>query len=469
MATNTPDAGGTGARIDDRPPEFASLPETLLDDDPSLHRLIIVGGGAAGLELATKLGDCLGKRRAASIMLLDRSRTHVWKPLLHELAAGSLDSAVDAVEYGAHARQHHYKYRIGAMYGIDRVRKRIHVEATHDDTGREVIPRRAFGYDTLVLAVGSISNDFGTPGAKDHAIALDTAEQAIHFNRDMINACLRANAQRGPLRPGQLHCAIVGAGATGIELAAELHRTMRDLAAYGLDHIDFDKSIQLTVIEAGSKILPPLPERISRPTHELLEKLGISIVLGRQVTEVRADGLVLDGVDFIPAEMKVWAAGIKAPDFMGGLDGLKVDRINRIVVRETLQAKGDDDVFAIGDCACYVQPGDKGPLPARAQSAHQMAATVCRSIRNRVRAQPPVTFRYRDFGSLVNLSEYGTFGHLLDSFTGRSVSVAGMFARTMYKALYRMHLASVHGPMKAGVGLVVEAITRRSQPRVKLH
>ena len=449
--------------------EFTALPETPLDDDPGLHRIIIVGGGAAGLELATKLGDRLGKRKAASIMLLDRSRTHVWKPLLHELAAGSLDSAVDAVEYGAHARRHHYKYRIGAMYGIDRARKRIHVESTHDDVGREVIPRRTFGYDTLVLAVGSISNDFGTPGAKEHAIALDTAEQASRFNRDMINACLRANAQREPLRPGQLHCAIVGAGATGVELAAELHRTMRDLAAYGLDRIDFDKSIKLTVIEAGPRILPPLPERISRPTHELLEQLGIRILLGRQVTEVRADGLVLNGVDFIPAEMKVWAAGIKAPDFMTTLDGLEVDRINRIVVRETLQANGDDDVFAVGDCACYVQPGGKGPLPARAQSAHQMAATVSRSIRNRVRGEPPVAFRYRDFGSLVNLSEYGTFGHLLDSSTGRSVKVAGLFARTMYKALYRMHLASVHGPMKAGVGVVVEAITRRSEPRVKLH
>ena len=449
--------------------EFTALPETPLDDDPGLHRIIIVGGGAAGLELATKLGDRLGKRKAASIMLLDRSRTHVWKPLLHELAAGSLDSAVDAVEYGAHARRHHYKYRIGAMYGIDRARKRIHVESTHDDVGREVIPRRTFGYDTLVLAVGSISNDFGTPGAKEHAIALDTAEQASRFNRDMINACLRANAQREPLRAGQLHCAIVGAGATGVELAAELHRTMRDLAAYGLDRIDFDKSIKLTVIEAGPRILPPLPERISRPTHELLEQLGIRILLGRQVTEVRADGLVLNGVDFIPAEMKVWAAGIKAPDFMTTLDGLEVDRINRIVVRETLQANGDDDVFAVGDCACYVQPGGKGPLPARAQSAHQMAATVSRSIRNRVRGEPPVAFRYRDFGSLVNLSEYGTFGHLLDSSTGRSVKVAGLFARTMYKALYRMHLASVHGPMKAGVGVVVEAITRRSEPRVKLH
>ena len=105
----------------------------------------------------------------------------------------------------------------------------------------------------------------------------------------------------------------------------------------------------------------------------------------------------------------------------------------------------------------------------RAQSAHQMAATVSRSIRNRVRGEPPVAFRYRDFGSLVNLSEYGTFGHLLDSSTGRSVKVAGLFARTMYKALYRMHLASVHGPMKAGMGVVVEAITRRSEPRVKLH
>ncbi|MFH0351501.1 MAG: NAD(P)/FAD-dependent oxidoreductase [Chromatiales bacterium] len=456
-------------QIDPRALEFVDIPETLSTEDLTQHRVVIAGGGAAGLELATWLGRRLGKRKAASVTLVDRSRTHVWKPLLHEVASGSLDSEVDAIEFIPHAVKHGYRYRIGAMYGIDREKRGIYVEPSYDEEGQEVIPQRVIAYDTLVIAVGSICNDFKVPGAKEHAIALDTADEAARFNRKMINACLRANAQYEPLRPGQLHCAIVGAGATGVELAAELHKTMRDIAAHGLDHIDFDRLIKLTLIEAGPKILPPLPEHISRPTQQMLESLGVQILLNQRVTEVRADGVVLNGNDFLPAEMKVWAAGIKAPEFLNNLDGLEVDSINRLVVRETLQVTRDDNVFAIGDCSCCVPPGTRAPVPPRAQSAHQMAAAVYKSIVNRVLGKPPVRFRYQDFGSLVNLSEYGTFGNLFDRLSGRSVKVEGFMARTMYRSLYRMHLAAVHGPVKAGLDMLTRLITRRTEARVKLH
>ncbi len=455
--------------IDPSDPEIVDIPETLSTDDPMQHRVVVVGGGAAGLELATWLGHRLGKRKAASITLVDRSRIHVWKPLLHELASGSLDAEVDAIEFIPHAVKHGYRYRIGAMCGIDREKRQIHIEPSYDEEGQEIIPRRVIGYDTLVIAVGSVCNDFKVPGAKGHAIALDTADEAARFNRKMINACLRANAQYEPLRPGQLHCAIVGAGATGVELAAEIHKAMRDIAAHGLDRIDFNRLIKLTLIEAGPKILPPLPEHISRPTHQMLESLGVQVLLNQRVTEVRADGVVLNGNDFIPAEMKVWAAGIKAPKFLNNLDGLEVDNINRLIVRETLQITRDDSIFAIGECACCVLPGARALVPPRAQAAHQMAAAVYKSIVNQALGKPPVKFRYQDFGSLVNLSEYGTFGNLFDRLSGRSVKVEGFLARTMYRSLYRMHLAAVHGPLKAGLDLLSGLITHRSEARVKLH
>ncbi len=455
--------------MDLRHPEVSGLPELRSTDDPTLHRVVIAGGGAAGLALATRLGEYLGKRKAASITLLDRSRIHMWKPLLHETASGSLDSVVDSIEFIPHAVRHGYRYRLGAMYGINRQSRRIYVAPTHDEEGQEVTPRRVLGYDTLVIAVGSECNHFGIPGAREHAIALDTAEQAARFNRQMINACLRANAQYEPLRPGQLHCAIVGAGATGVELSAELHKTMRDIAAHGLDQIEFERLIKLTLIEAGPKILPPLPEHISKPTQAMLESLGVRILLNQRVTEVRADGVVLNGSELIPAEMKVWAAGIKAPDSLRNLDGLEVDKLNRLVVRETLQTTRDDDVFAIGDCACCVLPGTSAPVPPRAQSAHQMAAAVQTSIVNRVLGRPPVRFHYRDFGSLVNLSEYGTFGNLFDRLTGRSIKIEGLFARLMYRSLYRMHLMAVHGPVKVALDTLTDLITRHTEPRVKLH
>jgi NADH:ubiquinone reductase (H+-translocating) len=231
--------------------DFASIPETPSTSDVSQYRVLIVGGGAAGLELATRLGDRLGRRGAVSVTLLDKSRIHVWKPLLHEVASGSIDSEADSLELIAHARWHHYRYRIGAMVSLNRAKRQIFVAPSQDEDGRQVIPPRVLGYDTLVMAVGSVCNDFRTPGVAEHAIKLDTVEQAARFNRRMINACLRANAQYEPLRPGQLHCAIVGAGATGVELAAELHKTMRDLASFNLDNIDFDKLIKIDLIEAA--------------------------------------------------------------------------------------------------------------------------------------------------------------------------------------------------------------------------
>src|ERR1700685_2229636 len=264
-------------------PLYDSITETASTDDPSLHRVLIVGGGAGGLRLTSVLCATPGRRHKASITLLDRSRIHVWKPLLHEVASGTTDSESDALELMAHARRRHYRYRIGEMIGLNRSKRQIHVAPSHDEDGQTIIPPRVLGYDTLVIAVGSLSNDFGTPGVAEHAIALDTVAQAARFNRRMINACLRATAQYEPLRPGQLRCVIVGAGATGVELAAELHKSMRDLASYNLDHIDFDMHIKIDLIEAAPRILQALPESIAQRTAEVLRKLGVTIRTGTRV------------------------------------------------------------------------------------------------------------------------------------------------------------------------------------------
>src|ERR1700719_3396127 len=367
---------------------YETIAETASTNDTSLHRVLIVGGGAAGLRLTSLLGAVLGRKRRASITLLDKLRIHVWKPLLHEVASGSMDSETDSLELIAHARRRHYRYRIGAMIGLNRAKRQIYVAPSLDEEGQTVIPPRVLGYDTLVIAVGSLSNDFGTPGVRDYAITLDTIDEAARFNRRMINACLRANAQYEPLRPGQLHCAIVGAGATGVEVAAELHKSMRDLPSYNLDRIDFDKHIKIELIEAAPRILPALPEDIATATAEVLHKLGVNIRTGTRVMEVRAGEVVLVSGEIVPAELIVWAAGIKAPDFLRELDGLETDRINRLVVRPTLQTTRDDNIFAVGDCANCVLPGMTEPLPPRAQVAHQQANLMVKAIKARLGGAP---------------------------------------------------------------------------------
>jgi len=440
----------------------------------ALHRVVIVGGGAGGLELATCLGNTLGKRKRAQITLVDAARTHLWKPLLHQVAAGSMDLNDHELDYMYQARWHHFNYRLGRMAGLHRQRKEIYLAPTLDDRGREVIPARTVPYDTLVLAVGSHTNDFGTAGAAEHAISLDKTEQAALFHSRLVNACLRANAQREPLAPHQLHIAIIGAGATGVELAAELHNTTRELVSFGLDRINPEQDIRIAIVEAAPKILPALPDRLSNAVRGLLEKLHVQVFSGERVTEVTATGVRTASGREVPAELVVWAAGIKAPDFLADLDGLESNRINQLIVQDTLQTTRDPDIFAFGDCAAapWVGQGTQASpkfIPPRAQSAHQQAMHLARMLPRRLKGQDLRPFNYRDFGSLVSLGKFSTVGSLMGGITRGSVMIEGWFAKIMYISLYKMHEHALHGFTKVFLDTLARLITRRTEPHVKLH
>lgn len=434
------------------------------------HRIVVVGGGAAGLELVTRLGDTLGRRGRAHVTLVERARTHLWKPLLHAVAAGSIDRSQHELNFLAQAHWHHFTYRFGSLVGLDRERRELHLGATIDEEGREITPPSSLGYDTLVLALGSVTNDFGTPGAQQFAVPLDTPEQATRFNRRLVNACLRANTQTEPVRPGQLHVAVIGAGATGTELAAELHRTVRAVVAYGLDRIQPERDIRIVLLEAAERILPALPERIAEATRGLLEGLGVEVLTGARVAEVRADGVVLADGAFIAAELVVWCAGVKAPDVLRDLDGLESNRINQLVVQQTLQTTRDPDIFAIGDCAACPRPGFASPVPPRAQAAHQQASHLLRQLRHRLDGRPVQPFVYRDFGSLVSLGKYSTVGSLMGGLLGRNVFIEGYFARLVYRMLYKMHQAALHGTGAVAWNALLGALSQRmEEPSVKLH
>jgi NADH:ubiquinone reductase (H+-translocating) len=442
---------------------------TAQQDQGRLHRIVIVGGGAGGLELATRLGDGVGRRKRAAVTLIDRSRTHLWKPLLHQVAAGSMDINDHELDYLAQARWHHFQFQLGEMVGLDRAAKLVLLAPIVDAGGDEIVPSRTVSYDTLVLAIGSHTNDFGTPGAARHALSLDTPAQAALFHTRLLNDCLRANTQTEPLKPGQLHIAIIGAGATGVELAAELHNSIRELVSFGLDRIDPERDIKLTIVEAAPRILPVLPERLSEATLKLLEKLNVDVLTGERVTEVSAECVTTASGRFVPAELVVWAAGIKAPDFLKDLDGLESTRSNQLVVTRNLQTTRDPDIFAMGDCASCEWPGHDHPVPPRAQAAHQQASYLARAIPARLGNKAVKPWAYRDFGSLVSLGRYSTVGSLMGAVTRGSLMIEGYFAGLMYVSLYKMHEYALHGFTKVFLDTVARLITRRTEPHVKLH
>jgi NADH dehydrogenase len=437
----------------------------------SPHDIVIVGGGAGGLELATRLGEKLGRRGKANVTLIERERSHFWKPHLHEIAAGSMDLGTYETDYLAQSHWHGFRYRVGEMIGLDRARRVVKVAPYVDEDGDAVTPAREFPYDTLVIAVGSLTNDFGTPGVQEHAIALETKGQAARFHRRLVNACIRAHAQSEPLQPEQLRVAIIGAGATGVELAAELHKTTRDLVSYGLDRIDPERDIRIVLIEAAPRILPALPERLSKAAQRLLQKLEVEVRTGARVEAVLPRGVRLAGGDEVPAELVVWAAGVKAPELLRGLDGLETNRINQLVVNATLQTTRDPRIFAIGDCAACPWLGTEPPamVPPRAQAAHQQASHLVGQVKRVLAGQPLKPWRYRDFGSLVSLGEYSTVGNLMGGLVGGNLWLEGMFARMMYLSLYKMHELALHGFWKVALDTLARLITRRTEPHVKLH
>jgi NADH dehydrogenase len=434
------------------------------------HRVVIVGGGAGGLELATKLGDTLGRRNKAEITLIERARTHFWKPHLHELAAGSMELDVYETDYLAQSHWHGFRYRIGEMNGLDRKRRLVEVAPFIDEDGDVVTSSRTVEYETLVIAIGSRTNDFGTPGARQYAIALDDPAEAERFHRRLVNAYIRAHTQSESFRPDQLQVAIIGAGATGVELAAELHNTTRTLVSYGLDRIDPEKDMRLILIEAADRVLPALPRRIADAAERLLATMRISVRTSARVAEVLPNGVRLASGEIIPAELVVWAAGVKAPDFLRDLDGLETNGINQLVVRPTLQTTRDDNVFAMGDCAACPWLGNDGvTVPPRAQAAHQQASHMVKQIGRLLQGKTLLPWRYRDFGSLVSLGEFSTVGNLMGSLTGRNIWLEGWFARMMYLSLYKMHEFALHGFWKMALDTAARIITRRTEPHVKLH
>jgi NADH dehydrogenase len=435
----------------------------------ALHEIVIVGGGAGGLELATRLGETLGKRKRARITLVEKSRTHLWKPLLHAIAAGSMDPSEEELNYLAQAHWRHFDYKFGEMIGLDRAAKEVRLAATYDEDGQEITPLRSVRYATLVMAVGSVTNDFGTKGVAEYAIPLETAEQAVRFNRRLVNACIRAQTQAGPIKPGQLHVAIIGAGATGTELAAELHHTAREVVAHGLDRIDPDRDIKITLLEAAPRILPALPDRVSSAALQLLKDIGVDVRTNARVSEVSREGVRLASGDFIPAALVVWAAGVKAPDLLKNLDGLEANKFNQLVVTQTLQTTRDPNIFAIGDCAACPRPGFPDPVPPRAQAAHQEATHLARQMRRLLQGKPLEPFKYRDFGSLVSFGEYSTVGNLMGFLVGRSLFIEGYFARLMYRSLHLMHEVALYGSWRASLRALARKLSKPSEPTVKLH
>ncbi|WP_296718442.1 NAD(P)/FAD-dependent oxidoreductase [Erythrobacter sp.] len=431
-------------------------------------QIVVVGGGAGGLELVRRLGAKFG-RKNHDIILVDKNLSHIWKPLLHEVAAGSLDANLDEVGYRGHCYRWGYRFFQGSLQGIDREAKTIRLAPVMDEDGSELIAGHTIRYDILALALGSVSNDFGVPGVSEHCLYLDSRTQADRFRTRLLNHCLRVSRamMNDPTANEQVRIAIVGGGATGVELAAELYNAAGALRHYGLEVFD-ESRLHVSLLEAGPRILPALPDKLAAAAKHELEQLGVQVRPDTQVIQANPRQLVTKCGDTIEADLMVWAAGVKGAEFLSEL-GLETNGRNQVIVTDTLQSTVDPCIFALGDCASYTPPGENRPVPPRAQAAHQMAEVVFDNICRMQKGRPLRHFVYRDNGSLVSLSRFSTVGSLMGNLIGGSMAIEGRLARFIYTSLYRLHLIGIHGWVKATFLILIGRVNRIVRPKLKLH
>lgn len=438
-------------------------------DPTDTDNIVIVGGGAGGLELACKLGRKFGRQR---VTLVDRTFYHVWKPSLHEVAVGTIDMHHEALSYTMLAHRNHFTFVIGAFTGLDVVRKTIVIAAVEEVAGEVVIPERILPFSRLCIAIGGTANYFDTPGATDHAISLNGAADAEAFRMEMIRKMTWAQHRKGQRRAGVVNVVnvvIVGGGATGVELAAELREASKRYIEYGLRQLDPVKDIGITLIEGAPRILPLLPERISESASAMLEERAVTVVADCRVAEV-GERWVRDGTGRqFPHDICVWAAGIRAPRFLAML-GLPVNDLGQLEVTDCLNVRGYPRIYALGDCtSCRTADGKK--VPPRAQAAHQQADYLYRAFVRESRGRAPDTtpFVYRDTGALISIGMKQGVGTIMGPLRGRSWFVRGTLARLVYVSLHLRHNVALLGWLRAGSVALARKLIRRTKALVKMH
>ncbi|WP_259461548.1 NAD(P)/FAD-dependent oxidoreductase [Paraburkholderia fungorum] len=437
------------------------------------HRVVIVGGGVGGLGLATRLSETLGRAGHAQIVLVDRWPTHFWKPLLHEAASGQLDPATHQLQYAVQAQRHGFEFEQGELAALDRTNRHITLNALHDADGREILPSRQLAFDTLVLAMGSVTQYFGVPGAAEHALPLESVAHAEAFRRKLLDACLRANHARRT-RTAQadtpVSINIIGAGATGVELAAAVRDTVRLLNRYSPFSLDPVRDFRIRLIESSERVLPALSETISARAQKMLGSLGVDVLNATRVTEVRADAVLTDQGAPLASDIAIWTAGIAGPPVLRTLDGIAVNRNAQVQVHRTLQCTNDANIFGLGDCAaCPSSDNPDAFLAPRAQVAHQQALFLARALKCRIAGEPLPAFVYRDAGTLVGFGREGTIGSLSNGMLTQPMFVDGWLATAVYKLIYRRHVMTLTGFARMALDSASHWLRRRVHPVIRLH
>jgi NADH dehydrogenase len=351
---------------------------------PSRPRVIVIGGGFAGLWTVRALASA-----SLDVLLIDRCNHHTFQPLLYQVATAGLASpSIAAPLRHILRRQRNAAVLLGEVTSIDTTTRQVAVDEAR------------YGYDYLVVAAGAAHAYFGHDDWEAYAPGLKTLRDALIMRARILTAFERAEACKDAAeRAGWLTFIIVGAGPTGVELAGTLAEIARHTLRNEFREID-PATARVVLIEAGPRVLPAYPPSLSQSAQRQLEHLGVSVHTGHAVTMVDALGVRVGELP-LTARTVLWAAGVAASP-LGRMLGATVDRAGRVKVEPDLSVAGHPNVFVIGDLASVSTPA--GQVPGIAPAAKQMGNYVAAVIRNRLsETSIPTPFRYRDYGMLATI------------------------------------------------------------------
>jgi NADH dehydrogenase len=385
-------------------------------------KIVIVGGGFAGLHLVRALEHRLRKAEA-EVTLLDRNNFHLFTPLLYQVATGELPPHAVAYPLRVPLARPGWRFVRAEVEGVD-LDRRV-VRSSEGD----------FPFDHVVIAPGSVTNDFGIPGVRDHALVVKWLSDGRAVRHRILSVFEDAAAEPDAKKRRQmLSFAIVGAGPVGVELAA----SMRDLMDHTLrgiyPSVDFRSEPHIALLDGADRVLPQMDVRLSQIAARRLAKLGVDIRLATLVADVRPDGVTTKAGESIPAHTVIWAGGVKANPLLATVEAPK-SKDGRLIVDEFFRVAGRDDVLALGDAASLTVDGKS--LPMLAQVAVQEAPAAARNVAHLVRGEALEPFVYHRKGDLVALGRTSAGAEF-----ARPVQLvfSGIFAWTVWRANYLMQL-----------------------------
>jgi len=364
--------------------------------------VVIVGAGFAGLEAAKTL-----KGKPVQVTLIDRNNYHKFQPLLYEVAMAGLEPDdiahnVRSVFQGCE----NVRFCLGTVVDIDREAQQVHLAEAD-----------AVSYDSLILAAGAASTDFGIPGVEEHGFPLKNVPDAVALRNHVLRQFEVYDRHRAGAGEGTLNFVIVGGGPTGVEMAGalvELFDTLDD------DFSDFRprEQARCILLEMEDGLLPPYQSSLRRYTEEVLASRGVEVRTGTAVERVEADAVHLNDGGMLPCQTLVWAAGVKASP-VADLVGTEQAAGGRVVVGPDLSVPDARDVYVVGDMAAI--EGEDGYEPQLAQVAIQSGRHAARQALRQSRGEETTSFAYSDYGQMATI--------------GRNAAVAELAGGIKFKGL----------------------------------